>query len=178
MRILLLLKRFKSNLFKVKIIVYKGQANSLMKVSIKTIYTFTYIFRTALINSPNMRKICLSLFTFLILTNFCISQEVVFNDSSEIINVNLQLDKYLGKLITIKGLVSNTKIPTIIGVDIVSEDPDLRGEYAFATGVLQKSLVTDDEIDKHSANRGAGTFYILIDPNTNSAVQVQKDVSK
>ena len=85
-----------------------------------------------------------------------------------------ELDDYVGQLITIKGEVSNTKIPQILGVDVASDDPDLRGEFAVATGVLVKWIVTEDEVDNSVANRGAGTFYRLTDKESNYEVQVQK----
>ena len=121
-----------------------------------------------------MKKISLSLFVLFIFANYCNSQEVLFNEKTEIIESTKQLDKYVGKLITIKGTVTNTKIPTIMGIDIYSDDPDLRGQLGIATGILQKTVFTEDEIDKYSANRGAGTFYNLKDPNAKFAVQVQK----
>jgi len=73
-----------------------------------------------------------------------------------------QLDQYVGEVITIQGVVSNTKIPTILGVDVGSFDPDLRGQLAQASGLLQKTLVTEEQVaGADSANRGAGTFYRL-----------------
>lgn len=84
------------------------------------------------------------------------------------------LDQYVGKTITIQGVVSNTKVPTIIGVDVDSFNPDLRGKKAQATGVLIKWTVDPKDVDPYSQNRGAGTFYRLKDPNSEYDVQVQK----
>jgi hypothetical protein len=85
-----------------------------------------------------------------------------------------ELDDYVGQLITIKGEVSNTKIPQILGVDVASDTPDLRGEIAIATGILETWFVTEDEVDNTVANRGAGTFYRLTDKESKFEVQVQK----
>ena len=54
-----------------------------------------------------------------------------------------------------------------LGVDVNevdSERHDARGKRCRATGRLQKTVVTQEEIDRMSlsANRGAGTFYALI----------------
>lgn len=120
-----------------------------------------------------MKEISLSLFILFMFAGYCNSQEVRFNEKTEIIESSEQLDKYVGKSITIKGVVTDTKIPTIMGIDIVSDDPNLRGKLGVATGILQKTVFTEDEIDKYAANRGAGKFYKLKDPETNFAAQVQ-----
>ncbi len=84
------------------------------------------------------------------------TSEILVTDSSD-------LEKYVNQIITIRGLVVNSKIPTIIGVDVSSDNPDLRGEVAKATGVLIKLVVNKDEVDKTSTNRGPGVFYRLRD---------------
>jgi hypothetical protein len=72
----------------------------------------------------------------------------------------------VGKLVTIEGEVSNTKIPQILGIDVSAES--LREKRARATGILKKRTVTQEELDreiaKHGmfANRGPGTFYRLV----------------
>lgn len=91
-----------------------------------------------------------------------------------------KLDLYIGKIITIRGMVTNTKIPTILGVDVRSDYPDLRDEVGEATGVLIKWTVTKDELDKaikekkEFANRGPGTFYRLKEMDSNSTAQVKR----
>lgn len=90
-----------------------------------------------------------------------------------------KIDDNVGKLVTIKGEVTNTKIPSILGIDVESSEPDLRGKAATATGILKKWTVTEEELKKQIeekgifANRGAGTFYRLADPKTGVTVQVQ-----
>ena len=69
------------------------------------------------------------------------------------------LDKYVGKLITIKGEISNTKTRTIQGIDVRFDGIIKDGTIAAATGVLFKTIVTDAK--PYAANRGNGTFYRL-----------------
>lgn len=89
------------------------------------------------------------------------------------------LETAMGLLVTLVGVVSESKIPTLLGVEIESESPDLRGKPATATGLLEKSIVTQEELDRLTlrrgefANRGPGTFYRLVDPNWGNTVQVQ-----
>ena len=82
------------------------------------------------------------------------------------------LDSYVGKTITIKGIVKNSKVPTLLGIDIEKDNDNLDGKMVKATGILKKNIVT--KADPYSANRGVGTFYRLIDPVTNNTVQVNK----
>ena len=76
-----------------------------------------------------------------------------------------QLDKHIGQLVAIRGIVSNSKIATIIGVDI--QPGDLRGGDCYAVGVLAKWTTTQQQLDelfeKHGpvATRGPGTHHIL-----------------
>jgi len=78
-----------------------------------------------------------------------------------------QLDSFVGEIVTIRGPVSDSKVPTILGVDIASDDPDLRGQQAQATGILHRRVVTQEAIDERIAaegqfaHRGPGTFYWL-----------------
>jgi len=95
------------------------------------------------------------------------------------INGKSQVDEHVGELVAIEGVVSNTKIPTILGVDVSSDSPDLRGERAAAVGVLHKWTVTQEELDAQIAERGVfahrgpGTYYRLVDPETGATAQVQ-----
>jgi hypothetical protein len=75
-----------------------------------------------------------------------------------------QLDEHIGEVVIIRGFVLNTKIPTILGVDVESDSPDLRDEMAEATGLLERYTVTEEEIAKADyATRGAGDYYRLED---------------
>jgi hypothetical protein len=90
-----------------------------------------------------------------------------------------QLDAAVDKLVTIQGEVANTKIPTILGVDVSSDSPDLRGQKATATGILRKWTVTKEQLDKQIAekglfaNRGPGTLYRLVAVGSEYDAQVQ-----
>lgn len=84
--------------------------------------------------------------------------------------------KHVGQRITIVGKVSNTKIPQILGVDVSSDTPDLRGKMAEATGVLERFEVTDAQIKEMDrigiAHRGPGVFYRLRGEKKNTEAQV------
>jgi hypothetical protein len=90
-----------------------------------------------------------------------------------------QLDGALGKLVTLEGEVAWTKTPTILGVDVASDSPDLRGKWAMATGLLKKWVVTREDLDRELAargvfaHRGPGTFYRLVESGTGRDAQVQ-----
>lgn len=71
------------------------------------------------------------------------------------------LDLYIDKLVTIKGEVSLTKIPRIIGVDVDGSEEFTEGSCRIATGILQKTIVLEKDISPYSQNRGAGTFFRL-----------------
>jgi hypothetical protein len=91
-----------------------------------------------------------------------------------------QVDAAVGKLVTLRGRVERTKIATLLGVDVRSDSPDLRGQEAVATGVLEKQIVTRAEIDAKVArigqfpNRGEGVFYRLIDATTHQLAEVRR----
>jgi hypothetical protein len=76
-------------------------------------------------------------------------------------------------------MVSNTRIPSIAGVDVESDDPDLRGQKAEAIGVLVRWTVTQEEIDREIAlhgqfaNRGPGVYYRLKAPEGVATAQVR-----
>jgi len=87
-------------------------------------------------------------------------------DKIPVVRKHDNLDDYVGQLITIKGRVLNSKQPRIIGVDISTHNPDLRGKRAKATGILKKRIVKPEDVRHDSQNRGAGTFYRLVKSNT------------
>lgn len=98
--------------------------------------------------------------------SFSVAAQNTTNEPIVVTNAS-HLEQYIGQEIILKGKVSNTKIPTIIGVDVTSFDPDLRGQMAQASGVLKKWVVKEEK--KRSlevARRGPGTYYRLVDPKT------------
>jgi hypothetical protein len=79
-----------------------------------------------------------------------------------------QIEAHVGRVVTLEGVVSRSKIPTLLGVDVNADsEHDLRGKRARATGTIVKSTVTQQELDEQIArlgqfaNRGSGTFYRL-----------------
>jgi hypothetical protein len=91
-----------------------------------------------------------------------------------------QLDSHVGKVVTVRGQVSNTKWPTILGVYVLSNSPDLRGQFAEATGILEKWTLTQEAINATTAisgpiqTDGPGIKYRLFDPKTQTEAQVNK----
>jgi hypothetical protein len=73
----------------------------------------------------------------------------------------------VGKRVELVGVVTQSKIPQILGVDV----PDLenyQGRNVKVTGILRRSAVTQAQIDAEEqrvggkfANRGPGTFFHL-----------------
>lgn len=85
-----------------------------------------------------------------------------------------QVDDHVGEIVTIRGEVSNTKIAMIIGVDVQSSNPDLRGQRAEATGLLRCYVVTTEQVaNAKYANRGPGVFYRLKDVDSDYVAPVR-----
>ena len=90
------------------------------------------------------------------------------------------LDLYVGKVITIRGKVTNTKIPTIIGIDVRSDASDLRGDIGEATGMPHKWTVTKERLEQTIKekgmfpNRGPGTYYRLKEVASDFTAQVRR----
>jgi len=101
-----------------------------------------------------------------------VSQELIIERAADVAGA-------LGKRVTLRGPVENSKIATLLGVDVDSDSPDLRGQAAEATGVLERTTVTQAELDAELArvgqfaHRGPGTFYRLIDPQTHQIAKVR-----
>ena len=79
------------------------------------------------------------------------------------------LADHVGRWVTIRGEVSQTKLPTILGVDVALDAPALRGRRAQASGYLLSWLVTPSQIQAANdraggeiAHRGPGRFYELL----------------
>jgi len=79
-----------------------------------------------------------------------------------------QCESAVGHPVTLQGVVSHAKIPTLVGVEI--DAGDLRGMPAVATGWLRKHVVTQEDLDREEKRRGGifahsgpGTYYSLVD---------------
>ncbi len=80
-----------------------------------------------------------------------------------LIDTREQLAACVGKTVTLRGTVSRTKSPEILGVEIDSTGDDLADQLAEATGVLATYVIPQD-IDAdglHSAHKSPGTYYVL-----------------
>ena len=114
------------------------------------------------------KKVCIGLLLLYALPGFCQLNAENKNDTSKLdtLTSNVNLDNYVNKLITIKGEISNTKIPQIIGIDVSCMESECRGEIGIATGILIKIVILEKDVDPYSANRGAGTYYKLKELNS------------
>jgi len=89
------------------------------------------------------------------------------------------LDGAVNQRVTLQGTVENSRIATLLGVDVESESPNLRGRAAVATGILHRYVVTKESLDRETAehgqfaHRGPGTYYQLIDEKSGQLAQVQ-----
>ncbi len=83
-----------------------------------------------------------------------------------IITSSIDRDKYVGRLVAIRGVVDNTKDAAIAGVSIDAPD-ELRGKEAYAVGILGKFTVPEDDNRKSAtlagpiANSEPGVKYTL-----------------
>ncbi len=89
-------------------------------------------------------------------------------DSLEVVAIVTSAEdipQYDGQIITIRGRMLNTKLPTVLGVDVAEGKPSLRGQLVEATGQLRKTIVTEEQLPGRGeltyAHRGAGVFYHL-----------------
>jgi hypothetical protein len=86
-----------------------------------------------------------------------------------------ELDKHVGHLVAVRGVISNYKIPDIAGAWVdASLELSRSGSEAYAVGILVKFVITRDEVQKVQdearkngnlvgvAVPGPGTFYKLV----------------
>jgi hypothetical protein len=79
----------------------------------------------------------------------------------------------VGKVVTLDGVVENSKIPTLLDVDVA--ETALRGQRAVATGRLERyTIAPPDPKEPIAATRGPGTYYRLVDPQTGRLAQPRK----
>lgn len=73
-----------------------------------------------------------------------------------------QLAACVGKRVTLRGVVSRTKIPSILGVD-VDADYELSERVGVATGTLTTYTLPEPDPDDPlvAASKGPGTYYAL-----------------
>jgi hypothetical protein len=83
----------------------------------------------------------------------------------EVLVSTAALENHVGKLVAVRGVVSKSKQPTILGVDVAAAET-LGGREAYAIGILAKWIVTNADLRQVAkkrvvASRGPGTFYTL-----------------
>jgi len=119
-------------------------------------------------------KLISSLILIILASIGCFSQ--VYNDSTEILTDTIttreNLDNYVNTLVTIKGKISNTKIPQILGIDVDCNEYNPKGKIGIVTGVLIKTIVLEKDVERYSQNRGAGVFYRLKEPGSDYDAKV------
>jgi hypothetical protein len=79
-----------------------------------------------------------------------------------------QREAAVDKPVVVIGIQTRTKQPQVNGVD-VDGDYKLSDTKVVARGILRKTVVAEEpslEERMHAATRGAGTFYAVIDPET------------
>lgn len=92
-------------------------------------------------------------------------QPVALGINPPVLTSRDQLDAHLGELVAIRGIVSNAKQATILGVDVLPGD--LRGEEAYAVGLLTKWTISQVQLDSQFKEHGPfqtngpGTSYVL-----------------
>jgi hypothetical protein len=115
-----------------------------------------------------MRRSHVLAITLLLSSAGCHERGASVPKSGVLITHRDEREAHVGETVTVEGEISRTKLPQIAGVDVdLDESNDPRGKIARATGILRKSIVTKEELDRaiaeHGmfANRGPGTFYHL-----------------
>ena len=87
-----------------------------------------------------------------------------------ILTQNDQLAEHIGEIVTIQGMVTSSRVPQIVGVDISVDDPMMPGSYAQATGVLYSWTITPEShaamlvLEEMMTVRGPGTYFSLVSP--------------
>ena len=81
------------------------------------------------------------------------------------------LDKHLGKLIRVRGKVSNSKIPYISGIEVARSAKTPQDAMVEAVGVLERTIITKSDVAESIKlgilHRGVGKFYHLRQPDSN-----------
>lgn len=101
--------------------------------------------------------------------------EISFAEAkSVIIDSPEQVQQHVGEVVTLHGVVENSKLATLLGVDVESTSPDLRGKDAWATGRIERYQQEDPMKDGIvRAGRGAGAYLRLVDPKTGQLARVR-----
>ena len=88
------------------------------------------------------------------------------NGEPVVITRESQREAAVGRRVTIRGVLTRTKIPTVCGID-VGDAYELSDRNVVVNGVLQRTVVPPrDPSAPEAASRGPGTFYLVVDPAT------------
>jgi hypothetical protein len=86
-----------------------------------------------------------------------------------------QREAAVGKLVTVVGVQTRTKIPTVVGIDI-DGDYALSDREVRATGRLERYVIAPPSPEEPiMATRSPGTYYSLIDPATGVLAKTSPD---
>jgi len=88
------------------------------------------------------------------------------NEEPVVITRESQREAAVGRRVTIRGVLTRTKIPTVCGID-VGDAYELSDRNVVVKGVLQRTVeLPRDPSAPQVASRGPGTFYRVVDPAT------------
>ena len=86
-------------------------------------------------------------------------------------------DKYVGRLVAVRGVVSNSKPPAILGVWVATPD-GLRDREAYAVGILRKFTVSEAAYRKMQDDaRKAGNLIGIAHPGPGIYYQLYADLN-
>lgn len=107
-------------------------------------------------------KLAASSALLLVLTS-CLARPAPVLLTDREVSSTSSLDDYVGRMVTLRGRATETKIPQVLGADVRLSSDALRGQVVEVTGVLHRWVVTEAEAARADelgyAHRGAGTFY-------------------
>lgn len=83
-----------------------------------------------------------------------------------------QLADHVGEVVTLRGVQTRTKIPTVCGADVDGDDA-LTDQPVSATGRLEAETV--EAADPTVQSRGPGTYYRLVDATTGALARPTAD---
>ena len=94
-----------------------------------------------------------------------------------VITTAAELDGAVGALVTLVGVQTRSKIPTVLGVDVDGAH-ELSDRRVRVTGVLRRHVVPDRPADPDepvAASRGPGTYHFIVDPATGRLARPELD---
>ena len=107
-------------------------------------------------------KLAASIALLLVFTSCSAHPAAVLLTDRDVLSTS-SLDDYVGRMVTLRGRVTETKIPQVLGADVRLSSDALRGQVVEVTGILHRWVVTEAEAAQADevayAHRGAGTFY-------------------